>query len=558
SFAADAIKRHGAVPSIELSHAGQIGRSHLPVSGTPIPLYGPSECVLSNGMPVKSLTKAQIDGIVEGYGKTAALVKRVGFEMVMVHGAHGWLLTQFMSPFINKREDEYGGSLENRVRLAIEALQSIRAAVGPGFPIEFRMSGDEFFEGGYGLEDGCRIARAIEDYVDIIHVSAGHHELSFYNMFPPMFSERGCNVRLAAEIKKHVEKPVATVGALGDPAMMEEILASGKADIIYMGRQLLADPEFPRKTLSGRGEVTLNCIRCLTCMSERRITLTRRCSVEPRIGRELEGMEVTPAAKPKKVLVAGGGPGGMKAALTAAKRGHKFVLCEKSDRLGGILNCEEAIPFKRDMYELGLRLAKLLEKEGVEVRLGAEVDAAYAEKEGADALLVAVGSVPVIPPIPGIDGDNVVIVNNYHIDKDKIGKIVAVLGGGMAGCECAVHLAHCGKTVYLVEMTDTLAPDANPLHRPALLMEIKKSGIIVRTGLKGSGISPEGLKCIEDGREIMIPCETVVCAVGQRANREAAENIRYSAPFVREIGDCIKPANIMTAIYQGYHAALDV
>ena len=220
--------------------------------------------------------------------------------MLMVHGGHGWLLNQFISPRFNKREDEYGGSFENRMRIVIAALKSVREAVGAGFPIEFRMSGDEFIEGGYHLDEGCRIAQAVEEYVDLIHVSAGHHELSFYRMFPSMFLEHGCNVSLAAEVKKHVNKPVATLGALSDPKQMEEILASGKADVIYMARQLLADPEFPNKVMAGQGDETIKCIRCLSCMAERRVTQTRRCSVEPRIGREFEDMNLALAPQGKE------------------------------------------------------------------------------------------------------------------------------------------------------------------------------------------------------------------------------------------------------------------
>ncbi|MCL1829512.1 MAG: FAD-dependent oxidoreductase [Oscillospiraceae bacterium] len=558
TFAADAIRRHGAVAGIELSHAGHIGRPHLPTGAGAPPLFGPVDCTLSNGLKVKALTKTQIEDIIEGYGKTAALVKRAGFEMVMVHGGHGWLINQFMSPFFNKREDEYGGSFENRMRLALQALAGIRSAVGAGFPVEFRMSANEYIKGGYETDEGCRIAKAVEASADIIHVSAGHHELSFYNMFPSMFSEHGCNVGLAEEIKKHVRKPVATLGALSDPKQMEDILVSGKADIIYMARQMLADPEFARKTAAGQGDDTVKCIRCLTCMAERRVTQTRRCSVEPRIGRELEGMEIIPALKKKKVLVAGGGPGGMKAALTAALRGHKVILCEKTDELGGILKCEAAIPFKYDMYRLGLSLARLAAKEGVEIRLKTEVDAAYAEKEGADALIVAVGSEPILPALPGINGGNVIIVNDYHKEKDKVGNTVAVLGGGLAGCECAVHLANCGKTVHLIEMTNDLAPDSNYLHRPALLNEIAKAGVVVHTGKKGTGVTPEGLLYSDNGNELIIKCETVICAVGQRSCRDTAEKLHFSAPYVREIGDCVKPANIMTAIYQGHHAALDI
>lgn len=558
AFAADAIRRHGAIPSIELSHAGQIARPHLPSTGDPIPLYGPVDCVLPNGAKVTGLTKMQIEDIVEGYGKAAAFAKRAGFEMLMVHGGHGWLLNQFISPRFNKREDEYGGSFENRMRIVIAALKNVREAVGAGFPIEFRMSGDEFIDGGYHLEEGCRIAQAVEEYVDLIHVSAGHHELSFYRMFPSMFLDHGCNVRLAAEVKKHVSKPVATLGALSDPKQMEEILASGKADVIYMARQLLADPEFPNKVMAGQGDETIKCIRCLSCMAERRVTQTRRCSIEPRIGREFEDMNLALAPKAKKVMVVGGGIGGMRAALTAAKRGHKVILCEKSGELGGLLKCEQGIPFKYEMYELTKSFEKLLIREGVEIRLNTEANSSYVEKEKIDALIIAVGSNPIIPPLPGIDGDNVVIVNDYHLQKDKVGDTVAVLGGGLSGTECAIHLAQCGKKVTIAEMAPQIAQDANRLQRPALMNEIEKYGIDVCTGFKGISVTENGLVCLHEGKEVLIPCDTVICAVGQRPCRETVEELRYAAPFVREVGDCVRSANVMFATYNGYHAAMDI
>jgi hypothetical protein len=353
-------------------------------------------------MPVKGLSQAQIRDIVKSYGETAAIAKRAGYEMIMVHGGHGWLINQFLSPWFNKRQDEYGGSLENRVRFAREILTAIRENVGSGFPIELRMSGAELFDGGYDLAEGCRIAEALEDLVDLIHVSAGSYQFGFFHTHLPMFAPHGGNVSLAAEIKKHVHKPVATIGAINDPAMMEEILESGKADVIYMARELLADPFLPNKIFAGQENEIIHCLRCFTCMAERPVTGTRRCAVNPLIGRELEGMEVLPAQKPKKVLVAGGGVAGLKAAITAAQRGHHVVLCEKSDQVGGILKSEQAIDFKREMYELGLTLERQAEKVGVEIRKNTTVTPEYAARERPDALILAVGSRPILPPLPGI------------------------------------------------------------------------------------------------------------------------------------------------------------
>ena len=561
TYTADAIKRHGAVPSLLLSHGGQFAGAYMTDQAKldSMVQYGPVDCTRYDGVPVRGLTHEQIADIVKAYGETAALAKRAGFEMITVHGGHGWLLNQFFSPCFNKRTDEYGGSLENRVRLAREVLTSIRDAVGPGFPIEIRISGYEGIEGGYEVDEACRIAEAIQDKVDLIHVSAGSHRFGFHITHPSMFAAHGCNVHLAAEVKKHVSVPVATLGAINDPEMMEEILESGKADIIEMGRELLADPFLPAKTMANRPEDIVKCLRCFTCMAERVVTSTRRCAINPMIGREMEGMEIQPAPKPKKVLVAGGGVGGMQAAVTAARRGHQVILCEKSGALGGILKCEQAIPFKREMYELGLSLERQMRQEGVDIRLNTEVTPAYAEAEHPDALVIAVGSTPIIPPIPGIRSDHVVVVNNYYLEQEKVGNSVVVLGGGLAGCECAIHLAREGKTVHIVEMRGDVAVDANVRHRPALMNELKKQDVKIHTNCTGKEVTDAGILCQDaEGNLVLIPGESVICAVGQRARRDEADSLLGCAPMVRQIGDCVRPANITNAVYQGHHAAMDI
>lgn len=560
TYTADAIRRHGAIASLELSHSGMYAGTYMTDKSKQKSMHqwGPDDTVRADGVKVKALTADMIKEIVEAYGQTAALAKRAGFEMLMIHGGHGWLINQFLSPYFNHRKDGYGGSLENRCRLAIEVLKSVREAVGEGFPIEFRMSGSELFEGGYDLSEGVKIAQMIEPYVDILHVSAGTYQRGFGDTHPSMFKDHGCNVYLAAEIKKHVSVPVATIGGLNDPEQMEEIIASGKADIVYMARALLADPFLPRKVMENKEDQIVKCLRCFTCMAERAMTSTRRCTVNPLIGREMEGCEIHLAPEKKKVLVAGGGPGGLYAAYTAARRGHQVILCEKESKIGGILKSEQAIPFKHEMYELANTYKKLTENAGVEIRVNTEVTPEYAEKENPDALIIAVGSSPLVPPIKGLDGENVVLVNNYYLEKEKVGDKVVVFGGGLAGCECAIHLGMEGKEVHIIEMRDELAPDANIRHRPLLLKEIDKYAT-VHAGCKGLEVSKEGILCEDkEGHQVLVEGDSIICALGQRSRRDVVDALRDGAPYVAVIGDASKVSTITNAVYEGYHAALDI
>ena len=560
TYTADAISRHGAVASLELSHSGMYAGTYMTDKEKQHSMHqwGPCDTIRPDGVQVKALTEDMLHEIAEAYGKVAGLAKRAGFGMLMIHGGHGWLINQFLSPYFNHREDNYGGSLENRCRFAIEVLQEVREAVGPGFPIEFRMSGSELFEGGYDLEEGVRIAQQIEPYVDLIHVSAGTYQRGFGDTHPSMFKDHGCNVYLAAEIKKHVSVPVATIGGLNDPEQMEEIIASGKADIVYMARALLADPFLPRKVEENREEDIVRCLRCYTCMAERATTSTRRCTVNPLIGREIEGNEVAPATIRKKVLIAGGGPGGLYAAYTAARRGHDVTLYEKEDKLGGILKSEQALPFKMEMYQLAGTYARFAEKAGVKIVTSTEVTKELIEKESPDALIVAVGSEPLLPPIKGLNGENVTIVNNYYLEKENVTGNVIVLGGGLAGCECAIHLGMEGKEVHLVEMRNELAPDANVRQRPLLLKEVNKYAQI-HTGYRGLEVTKDGVLCeTKDGEQVLIPGTSVICALGQRSRSKVADELRDGAPYVRIIGDAHRVSTITNAVYEGYHAALDI
>ncbi|MBR3396759.1 MAG: FAD-dependent oxidoreductase [Lachnospiraceae bacterium] len=556
---ARAIKRHGALANIELNHAGMLSEFDVVAEerkGVEEVHYGPVDCVVNNTQ-VKGMTKEIIDQTVALWAKGAALCKRAGFDMVMIHAGHGWLIHQFLSPLTNKRTDEYGGSFENRARLALEIIDAIRREVGPGFPIEVRFSAMETAEGGIKLEDAVEFAKLIQDKVDILHVSAGG-EPDFGITHPPMFAEPGCNVKYAAEIKKHVHIPVATVGALNEPELMEEIIASGKADIVCMARALLADPELPKKVEQNRTDEILRCIRCFVCHAERMLTQTRVCALNPVIGREYEAKFIPKAAKSKKVLIAGGGPGGLQCALTAAQRGHDVTLCEKSDILGGSLKCETNVPFKAAFSKYVKTMSRRLELAGVKVCMNTEVTPEFVREFEPDALIVAVGADPLVLPLPGMDSEKVVFGTELEYKEDRIGKTVAVLGGGMVGCESGLYLAEKGHDVTIVEMLDVLAPDANPRHRPILMKLLEKS-VAIKTGLKASAVTEEGLVCIDkDGKEVLIRADTVLAASGMKSRTELADSLRGTAPEVRVIGDCVQPGIIRNATFNGYHAALDL
>lgn len=560
AYVADAIKRHGAIASIELSHSGQYAGTYMVDKNKKGSLcqWGPSDGIRPDGIPVRALETSQIDDIVSAYANAAALAKRAGFQMVMVHAGHGWLINQFLSPYFNKRDDEYGGSLKGRTLLAKRVLKAVREEVGAGFPIELRMSGSELFDGGYDIDEGVRIAQELEEYVDIIHVSAGSYQFGFSITHPSMFREHGVNVHLAEEIKKHVSVPVACIGGLSDPDQMEEIIASGKADLVAMARGLLADPEIPNKVMANKGDDIIHCLRCFVCMAERPVTQTRRCAVNPRIGRELEGLEIVRCAQQKKVLVVGGGIAGMVAAYTAAARGHDVTLCEKESELGGILRTERAIPFKYDMYRLALTYAHLLKEMDVNVICGCEVDAALIDKFKPDAVVIAVGSRPIKLPIPVSEDAYVLSIDDLYLNNAQVTGDVAVVGGGLTGCECALYLTSKGYNVSIIEMRGELAPDANIRHRPILLEQIAQADINIHTNSKATSITAEGIYVEKDGIEVMIPASCIISAIGQRSRSDVVDKLLDTAPFVRVIGDALRPSNITNAVYEGFHAALDI
>ena len=556
------IKRYGAVASMELAHTGMFANRSPSFLGGEVKgvAYGPVECEI-DGRSIRPMDEEIIERTIRKYAEAAALAKRCGFGMVTVHAGHGWLLHQFLSPITNTRTDRWGGpDIENRARLTTEALRAIRKAVGPGFPIEVRISGSECYDGGFGLDEGIAIAMQLDGLADLIHVSAGNHEVDevFAVTHPSMFLEDGCNVKYAAEIKKHVKTPVAAIGALSDPELMEEIIAEGKADVVEAARALLCDPDLPNKARAGRESEARRCMRCLACFSNEMTYGQPYCAINPDTGRELEMRYAIPPAISKKVLIVGGGIAGMQAALTCKSRGHQVILCEKNARLGGVLRCEYDVSFKKNLEYYLDQQEKAVTKAGIDLRLNTEVTPEYAAALEPDVIIASLGAVPARPDIPGIDGQNVLAAQKAYAEIDRVGKSVVILGAGLVGVELGLHLISKGRSVKIVEMLDHISDGGNFLHLPGLRVEIKKRGLDIAFNTKAKNITSTGVVCESDGFEMTYNADTIIYAIGQSSLRDEAIALGGCAPEFYMIGDCVSSRNITDATSEAFLIARNI
>jgi 2,4-dienoyl-CoA reductase-like NADH-dependent reductase (Old Yellow Enzyme family)/thioredoxin reductase len=552
---AEAVHAHQARIFIQIHHAG---RQYHDIEGE----EGVDPSGIPDGFlqqPVRALTPEEIQDLVERFSETALRARMAGMDGVEFHGAHGYLISEFMSPHTNQRVDEWGGTFERRMRFPLRIIERTREKVGPRFPLSFRFSADEFVPGGITLDDAKKIALYLEDAgIDVLHVSAGIYE-SMQRLLEPMRFEEGWRSYLAAEIKKVVKIPVITVGQIRSPEIAERVLEDGMADFVALGRTLIADPHWPRKVEEGRVPEIRKCISCnIGCIGGHVFNdLYMRCTVNPVTGHErFEGwVNLIPAEKKKKVMVVGAGPGGMEAARVAALRGHEVTLYEKDGELGGQVRTAVKGPGKGKLSFIPEYYSHTLKASGVRIQMNTPVDADTIEREKPDVVIFATGAVPIVPDIKGVDNPGVVkgswdVLNGA---AQVPGKKVVVAGGGLVGCETALLLAEQGKEVTIVEMLNDLASDMEPITRYDFLTEqMPQAGIKALLGLVIAEITGQGVVVLDRwGNKSLIEADNVVIALGARPAEVMMEAARDCARETYVIGDCKEPRKIINATFEG-------
>lgn len=550
------VHRYGAKIAPQLIHPSFNAHSSLtgvqPVAASPIASRRFRE------IP-RELSREEIEQIIERFADAARRAQLAGCDGVQIHCAHSHhLLGSFLSPLHNKRTDEYGGDIHGRLKLPIEVIRRIRSAVGEGFAILVRISGAEFEPGGRTIEETQYIAPFfIEAGADALNVSAGTTNLG--SVAPPMGSPPGIYAQCAAEVKKVVRVPVIAVGRIHTPWVAEDILSSGKADMVGMGRALLADPDFPWKAKAGKWEEIAPCVGDLHCLMSLYSDKTIACMVNASAGKE-EKMELTPAKNPRKILVVGGGPGGLEAARVLALRGHEVTLMEKTSKLGGQLLTAAFPPTKQEFTCLVRYLSKEAYKAGVRIELNQEVTPRVIDTFAPDVVVLATGGVPLIPQeFGGANRKN--IVHSWDILNGKClpGLNILVIGGGSTGCETADFLAHPfddmnprGNRVTLMEMLDHICLDDLSPRRNQLTLRLKQKGVKILTGARVTEILEDGVVYVKDGRiERLRGMDTIVLATGTRSNVRLLEELGKRKVEVFVIGDAKSPRNAVHAIAEG-------
>ncbi|MCL4371246.1 MAG: FAD-dependent oxidoreductase [Chloroflexi bacterium] len=548
---------HGAAIFAQIYHAGR--QSAQAIIGTDAVAPTAIPCPFTLETP-HALTVEEIERIVEQFGDCALRAKKAGFDGVEVHGGHGYLIAQFMSSYSNKRFDQYGGNLTNRMRFPLAIIANIRAKCGDDFPVQFRISGDEAVPGGRTIEDtkvqAWMLQQAGVDSLDITVGTDGSHHV----MVPTAATAHGWITDYAAAVKNVVNLPVFSVARINDPLIAESVVASGKADGIVMGRASLADPEVPNKAREGRFEDIIQCTACMQGCETRVISqLPVRCTVNPRTGRENE-FAITPAAQKKKVFVAGGGPAGMEAALVAAQRGHDVTLFEKDKRLGGQFYLAAVPPFKGEISSFLAWQVHTMDKVGVKIVTNTALTAQAVKDQRPDAVIVATGSVPAPIKISGVERDFVTTAQAVLEGKVSLGQKVAVIGGGMIGCETANHLAHHGRTPIIIEMLCELAGEEPVAIKRVLLQSLRDKGVDIHCNSTVTGIRKDGsIEIIQDGeRRILGPFDNVILAGGMQPIHDLTDELRGTVGSLQTVGDANAVRTVLEALEEGYEAGLRV
>lgn len=564
----EAVKAYDVKIVMQLSHAGRrAGRvskttGRLEVTRGLIPVAPSSIAHPVPGYVVpRELTVEEIEEIIEKFGEAAGRAVEAGFDGVGLHCAHMYLCGQFLSPWANKRTDKYGGDLNGRLRFVIEVVRRMRREIG-NRPIICRINGEEP-EGGNTLEDIQGIAQRLEENgVDSISVSVGFGAAikahGFIPSVAPMRFPQGCIVHLAENIKRKVSVPIIVANKIRDIDFAEKILQDGKADLIALGRPLIADPELPRKALEGRSEDIIPCTSCCRCIQyvlEKEEPI--RCEVNPVAGREGEYI-VSLASKRRRVLIIGGGPAGMEAAITLARRGHEVYIVEKGRELGGRMLLAAIPPGKSDIRRLIDYLKTQVSKLNVNVELGVEATPEVIGRIKPDVVVVAVGGKPRIPNIPGINGGNVALAEDILRGSVKAGGSVVVIGGGQVGLEVAEYLAERNRRVTVVEMLEDVGGDLPNVSKLPLLQSLESYGVSILTRTIPQQVTGEGVIVSRRGRSWLIRADTIVLATGFQGDTGLIDELKNMVKEIYVIGDCREPGNILSAIHEGFEAALRI
>jgi len=556
----EAAHRYGAKISIELVHAGRGANPKLlrvpeAIAPSAIPVTG-------GNTHIREMTWRDMEKIKQEYADVAERLVKAEFDMLMIHAAHGNLIAQFLSPLFNRRTDNYGGTEENRMRFPLEVLEAIRQRIGNKIAIDMRISGDEIIPGGMQIDETIRFIKKVQKYIDTVHISQGlivEPEYSFYTM-PPLYHPHCHNVKYTEAVKKDKEItiPVTVVGSITSVDEAEEIIQSGKADMVAMARQLLADPKTVRNAYAGHPEKTRPCLRCYECTPAKICHI--RCATNPILGREAEYPDIPIAGTRKKVVVIGGGVAGCMAAKTLAARGHVVILIELQEKIGGKLHEISALPFKEDMRRHLEWLIRSTTESGIDIMLGQRAALETVLDLNPDAVFVATGSERLNLPIPGIDNDNVHHVLDVDTGRVDTGAEVVVCGGGLSGMECALGLSMEGKKVTVIDMipVSEFAHEAAPSVRTMLLHLLKENQVTLVGDSKVLRFTGDGVEIErKDWKHALVKADSIVTAFGMKKNNSLFEEVKDYIPEVYAIGDCDLVCNIKRANATAFHYAAE-